>query len=284
MKRLLRCLFPILSGLALGIVAGLVYTWLIEPVQYTNTAPDRLRADAKREYLLLISKAYAASDDWTVALERLAGLKDPDIAATTLELAKQAIEQGKSVSTIRHLAIVASRLGASSPVVAQFLPGQPPPPPAIPASILPTVPPTALPSPTATSTPAPTAFPTLSPQPTPTPRLVFRLSSRQSICDTDRAEPLLQVLVRSSHGEDVSGAEVAVTWEAGSIHLMTGFKPELGRGYTDMVMEPGVSYTVFLTAGSEQVGGIQATPCRSSAGQRLLSTRLVFKESEPSSP
>ena len=47
MTKLLRWLFPILSGLALGIIAGLVYTWLIEPVHYTDTAPDRLRADAK---------------------------------------------------------------------------------------------------------------------------------------------------------------------------------------------------------------------------------------------
>ncbi len=284
MKKLLRWLFPILSGLALGIVAGLIYTWLIEPVHYTNTAPDRLRADAKKEYLLLICEAYAAADDWTATLERLAGLRDPDIAAATLELAKQAIEQGKPVSTIRHLAIVAGRLGASSTVVAHFMPGQPPTPPAIPASILPTVPPTALPSPTATPTPVPIALPTPSPRPTPTPRLVFRLLSRQSICDVDRAEPLLQVIVRGSHGEDVSGAEVAVKWEAGSIHLITGFKPELGRGYTDMVMGPGISYTVSLTAGSEQIGGIRATPCRSSAGQRLLSTRLVFRESEPSYP
>jgi hypothetical protein len=284
MTKLLRWLFPILSGLALGIIAGLVYTWLIEPVHYTDTAPDRLRADAKKEYLLLICEAYAASDDWTATQERLAELQDPDIAATTLELAKEAIELGKPVSTIRHLAIVAGRLGASSPVVARFVPGQPPMPPATPTSTLPAIPPTVPPSATATPTPVPTALPTPAPHATPTPRPVFRLSSRQSICDVDRAEPLLQVLVRGTHGEDVSGAEVAVNWEAGSIRLITGFKPELGRGYTDMVMEPGISYTVFVAAGSEPVGGIRATPCRSSAGQRLLSTRLVFKESEPSYP
>jgi len=271
---------PILAGLLLGLAMGLIYTWLIAPVQYYNTAPDRLRAGLKEEYILLICETYAADGDWPAAQERLAQLGDPDIAATILELAERAIEQGKPVSAIRYLASVAGRLGVSSPAVVHFMPTRPPTPSPAPETILATFTPTLPPLPTVTFTPPPPAPPTFTPPPTSTPRWRYQLLAQQKICDYDRSEPLLQVIVRDAEGNDVSGAEVVITWGTESTHLFTGFKPELGRGYADLIIEPEVSYAVHLAAGSEEASGIQATPCNSSAGPRLLSTRLVFEEIE----
>jgi len=291
MNRPTPWLIPIAAGLVLGVTLGLVYTWLITPVQYRDTSPDRLRPDLKAEYILLICETYAADGDWPAAQERLAELGDPDIATTILEMAERAIEQGNPVSTIRHLAAVASRQGVVSSAVAYFLPTRPPtrsPSPEIPT---PTATPSPPPLPTATPSPRPTATPTASPveqptrrpQPTPTAALHYRLLVQQRICDADRPDPLLQIIVRDANEDGISGAEIVVTWGADSVRLFTGLKPELGHGYTDLIMEPGTFYAVRLAAGSEEVSGIHATPCTSRSGPRLVSVRLIFQKLASSS-
>lgn len=269
---------PVLAGLALGVALGLIYTWLIAPVQYYDTAPDRLRAELKDGYILLICEAYAADEDWATAQRRLAGLGDPDIATTILDLAERAIEQGKPVSTIRRLAAVATQLGASTPALAYFMPTRPATPSPTPHTAMATFTPTLPPLPTVTLTPAPTTLPTLPPQPSPTPRWRYELLAQQQICDADRPEPLLQIIVRDFEDDDVSGESVIITWDGQETSLITGFKPELGRGYADLIMAPEISYAVHLAAGSDQVSDIQTSPCTSRSGPRLLSIRLTFKE------
>jgi hypothetical protein len=271
---------PLLSGLVLGLVLGLVYTWVIDPVQFYDTAPDRLREDLKQEYVVLISDTYAADGDWDAAQRRLADLGDPDIAHTVLQLAEQAIADGRPVATVRHLAVLAGQLGASSPALAPFVPTRSVR--ATPTSVA--VIATFTPAP-ATSTPTPTVTPTPSPmptiRPTATPVLHFRLLTQQRICDPDREEPLLQVVVRDAAGDEIPGTEIVVTWGEEIEHLFTGLKPELGPGYSDLVMRPETTYAVRLAEGSEAVSGIHASACNSSAGPRLQSTRLIFERIAP---
>jgi hypothetical protein len=269
---------PILAGLLLGVVLGLIYTWLIAPVQFYDTAPDRLRPDLKEAYILLICEAFAADGDWPTARRRLDGLGDPNIADTILELAERAIEEGQPVSTVRHLAAVATELGAENPALAFFMPTRPvtpsPPPPTLLATFTPTQPP----APTATATPPPTSMPTLTPEPTPTPGWRFELLAQQQICDPDRPQPAIQVIVRDADGEDISGVEAMISWDGRESTIITGFKPELGVGYADLIIEPEVSYAVHLADGSEEVSGIRTSSCTSRDGLRLLSTRLIFQE------
>jgi hypothetical protein len=271
---------PLLSGLVLGLVLGLVYTWVVDPVQYYDTAPDRLREDLKQEYIILISDTYAADGDWNAAQERLADLGDPDIAHTVLQLTEQVIADGRPVATVRHLAALAGQLGASSPAVAAFVPTRSvratPTSVALIATFTP-APATPTPSPTLTPTPSP--MPTI--RPTATPVLLYRLLTQQRICDPDRDEPLLQVVVRDPGGAEIPGAEIVIAWGEETEHLFTGLKPELGLGYADLVMRAETTYAVRLAEGSEAASGIHASPCNSSNGPRLLSTRLIFERVTP---
>jgi hypothetical protein len=271
---------PLLSGLVLGLVLGLVYTWMIDPVQFYNTAPDRLREDLKQEYIILISDTYAADGDWSAAQERLTDLGDPDIAHTVLRLTEQAIADGQPVATVRHLAVLAGKLGASSPAVAAFVPTRSVR--ATPTSVA--VIATFTPAP-ATPTLAPTVTPTPSPmptiRPTATPVLHYRLLAQQRICEPDREEPLLRVVVRDAAGDEIPGVEVLVTWGEQTERLFTGLKPELGLGYADLVIRSETTYAVRLAEGSEVASGIHASACNSSAGPRLLSTRLIFERISP---
>src|SRR3989304_5358378 len=58
-------------GLVLGVATGLIYGWIISPVEYINTAPDSLRADYRTDYVLMVAQAYAVEDDLELAPKRM---------------------------------------------------------------------------------------------------------------------------------------------------------------------------------------------------------------------
>ena len=61
--------FVTLIALALGITLGLVYGWVINPVQYTDVTPDALRIDYRTDYVLMVAEAYRAEQDPALAGE-----------------------------------------------------------------------------------------------------------------------------------------------------------------------------------------------------------------------
>jgi len=83
MSRRFWFVLAILAGIALG----LLYGWVINPVQYVETSPDTLRADYKTDYVLMVAEAYHAEGDLSLAVRRLAILGN----TAPLALAQQAI-------------------------------------------------------------------------------------------------------------------------------------------------------------------------------------------------
>ena len=82
MSRWLRFFIVII----LGIAAGLVYGWVISPVEYTDTPPESLRADFKTDYVLMVAEVFAKEGDLDQALSRLAFL-----GTASLEIVQNAI-------------------------------------------------------------------------------------------------------------------------------------------------------------------------------------------------
>ena len=60
--------------IAIGIAIGLVYGWIINPVEYVETAPDSLRLDYKTDYVLMVAEAYQVEQNLDLAVRRLAVL------------------------------------------------------------------------------------------------------------------------------------------------------------------------------------------------------------------
>jgi len=82
-----------LIAVILGLVAGLVYGWVINPVEYVDTTPDTLRADYRSDYVVMVAEVYNARHDADLAARQLAilGSEQPaKIAAQALEFARQA--------------------------------------------------------------------------------------------------------------------------------------------------------------------------------------------------
>jgi hypothetical protein len=72
MSRWIRFLIAILIGLALG----LIYGWLINPVEYVDTSPATLRIDYKTDYILMIAESFQKEGDLALVAYRLALLGD----------------------------------------------------------------------------------------------------------------------------------------------------------------------------------------------------------------
>jgi hypothetical protein len=64
----IKLVVAVIAGIALGIVYG----WVIDPVEYVDATPDILRADYRADYVLMVAEAYQADQDSNQAARRLA--------------------------------------------------------------------------------------------------------------------------------------------------------------------------------------------------------------------
>jgi len=84
MNRWLKFFLVVLLGLALG----LVYGWVISPVEYLDTTPSTLRYDYRTDYVLMVAEIFDSSQDADQAVRQLAQLSsDPPVEIVIQSLA-----------------------------------------------------------------------------------------------------------------------------------------------------------------------------------------------------
>lgn len=83
MSRWIQFIISILVGLGVG----LLYGWVISPVEYVDTTPDSLDPAYKADYVLMVSEIYQAERDPGLAARRLARLG----SQPPLEIANEAL-------------------------------------------------------------------------------------------------------------------------------------------------------------------------------------------------
>ena len=291
-RRWPRWLF-VLLGLALGLTVGLVYAWVLNPVQYYDAAPVDLQPTHKENWILLIAAAYRQDGDLDRALSRLSDLADPGIGQTTAALTERDIAAGKSAVRIRALASLADALGArtnammiylATPEPTLFFTPTPQPPtptttPAPTATDTPTATPTPTPTttPTRTSSPTPTIHPTATRRPTPTLPPPYLLETSRRICTAEGMTPRIEIVVQTQDGAGIPGSEIWVTWSGGAERFLTGLKPELGLGYADFEMAADLTYAVAVGEPTNTIArGLTVESCFTGAGAAShTSWRLV---------
>ena len=102
MVRWFRFLLVILIGIGLG----LIYGWLVNPIEYVDTSPNTLRVDYKSDYVLMVAESYQLEQDTTLALRRLALLgSDPaaDIVRQALLFAEKQGYTDADIALMRTL-------------------------------------------------------------------------------------------------------------------------------------------------------------------------------------
>ena len=268
----------LLFSLVIGLIGGLYYAWVVDPVVFTDASPARFSDRYREEYIILVSQSYAINQNWPLAQQRLAALEDPNIGETVNELLETAVRQNRPAPLLEQLAVVARNLGAQGQAVALFAPTLPP------GTVQPTPTPAIVTSPTNTPPPAATATNTVAPTPTgtatrpatATPQPNYRLTEQTRLCNDDEPVTRIEVIVLDAFLNDSPGIEVEVTWQNGRDRFFTGFKPENGRGYADFEMSPDISYTVRLPDGSPEVSDLRLEECDSgfSGGWQLTFQNL----------
>ncbi len=217
--------------LLLGFSLGLAVTWEIFPNVQVDSSPAALRTDFKDDYRFLIASAFSRSGDIGRARVRLSLLDDLDPVQSLMEQTKREIALGSSQQRIFALSALTDALQLPS-----------------------------IPSPSPTEIITSTEYP-----PTATP-LSFVLISQEIICDPESAQGLTQIQIQDRMGLPLAGVEVRVTSENGQQHVYSGLKPELGIGYADFVLSPGITYSLKVIPSSQVMDDLQIPECRSEGG------------------
>jgi hypothetical protein len=241
---------------------GLIFTWVVAPVEIGDSRPDFLHPEDKLVYLALIGDIYAYEQDLALAETRLAELDITADGEVLAGLIEQYLDGGGRPEEVRNLARLAEALGASGGVLSVF------------AAV-----PTAQPVAAATTPPQPGASPT--PVPSITPAPTFRLVERTAVCAEPGQQGQIAIRVQDTDGGELAGIEIVVSWATGQDRFFTGLWPEKGDGYADFSMSRGIEYDVTLAAFKGDVAqGLTSAlaPGTCPTGTVALDWRLVFAE------
>lgn len=292
-------LLPLL-GLIVGIGLGLLYTWQISPVTYVDADPSILRADFKDQYRIVIAAAYASTHDLPRARARLELLKDPDLIGELSAQAQRMMAGGASNQSVQPLAQLAADLekgyaslalptatatklsfagtpftpfvetpGAETPTAEEVLESETPDPLVV----------STLPFEQTPLAPQELELVTATPRPTSTPTKgvdrPFALADQETVCDPNLTPGLLQFVLTDSRRDPVAGIQIIVTWDKGEDNLYTGFKPEVGNGYADFVMQADNVYSIRVVEGGSFVPNISAPTCTGDNGESYPGSLLL---------
>ncbi len=104
-------------SILVGIALGLIYGWVISPVEYVDTSPDSLRADYRADYVLMVAEIYQTEQDPGKAIRRLAllgGATLPhEIAAEALQFAQTNPYSPQDILLLQNLSLALQIYNAS---------------------------------------------------------------------------------------------------------------------------------------------------------------------------
>lgn len=268
----------LLTGLIIGILIGLVVTWVLFPLRYLETTPSSLRSDFKDDFRLLISQAFQADDNLERARARLQLLGEGDLIQELTLQTQSMLAAGDPSGKAYLLVYLADALrrtplpeatGAqvTSPVVnsSSETPG---------SNSLPPVP---------TESVGLVFTPFLLPEITATPTLInpFILKSLQPMCGKEVIPLLLEINVYDVNGVPLAGQEIIIIWDSGEDHIFTGLQPDKGNGYANFWMTPGQIYSIQMGRNAVPTSGISVPNCSGSSstqGGLLLVYQQTIKD------
>ncbi len=272
-------------GLILGLAAGLLYAWVVNPRVEFNTEPWQLNENDRANYIAGIALQYNYDSDLAKAVNRLVVLRLPGdpiqaVADTACKLASSSyVDNSSGQRAVRSMMTfyqLQGRTGCADTLLAS---GNVATPNAIIEAATPTL------RPPATKTPTPPV--TVIAQATPTQNIViptiqpqadFTLVDVRTYCSKELSG-LIEVRVQDYNGDPIPGASITVKWDNGESTFVTGLKPERGADYADFQMDAGKSYTVQVAGRSDPSQALVAGSCNDpDTGQAaIISYRATFR-------
>lgn len=243
-----------LISLSLGLAIGLVITWLVWPVSFTNADPSDLQQSSKDDYVAMVSAAYQMDGDLDAARLRLTRLRSGDPASVVGNLIARAKATPGNPANWGALTSLSDALNGK----AATLTGGRPDPGSAPQAIVVVATPTE-------------AVPT------------FALVTHEQLnCQDVPGAAAIVVSVIDANGRDLPNVAVQIRGSAGDEVIYTGLKPERGLGYADYEATPGNWSVSILNAQSDTVSdlsiGDPPADCRADGGATPRGWKLVFQQ------
>jgi len=266
----------LLTALILGLILGVVYSWVISPVSQVDTHPSLLRTDYKDIYRSLISRAYQSNNNLPRAEARLELMGDDEPALALAAQAQRFLAEGGD----NEMAIILANLSAA---IQNAELANNPIPPTVTAAPDPEITPTAS---TETgenggNSPEVTAVtiehPDWTPTPAPTESPPFILQDSSPICDPTLGESLIQVIATNGAGDGIPGVAIQIALGIDPNEVFyTGLKPELGLGYADFSAEPGLTYQVEIPDSGLIVSEIEVPTCQNESEESYWGSWEIY--------
>ncbi|MEI8131771.1 MAG: hypothetical protein WCG34_05020 [Leptolinea sp.] len=281
----------LLTGLLLGLAAGLgisVWWW---PVPYNYAAPSELNGAAKDQYRLSVARAYQSNRDSGRAYPRLDLLMDSDKAAVLSSQAQRSLAARSELDS-QALALLAAGLDpAQRPNPAIAIENSPTVEPTLqaettntPSGIIREITPqeTAEPG-TPQATFAPISIPSAEiPRATPTlfPTLSAPFIMKERAVDCKSSTPgLLQIWIGNAGGQAIPGVRIQIAWKDGEEAFFTGLKPEINAGYADYEMTRDLTYSLRVGENGETINDLGVADC-TSEGRPELAGGVILRFTE----
>jgi hypothetical protein len=238
-----------LAGLAVGMVLGLSYAWLIDPVRPTNAYPALLRSDYRLEWIRVAALSYLAEGDLDYLQARLSGIESAEVHTGLSQV----------MESSRHIILQQGLVGRARALADTF---DLPLPPALAPDVAPD---------------SPSSSKAIVERPS---ALSFRIAQRSHVCSEQQA-PRIEVTLLNAAGDGLPGVRAWLLWEEGADWAVTGLMPERGPGFADFDAEVDGVYSLGLgDFGMPLLSGLRILPCPEGGGgeERLGSWRIVIME------
>jgi len=115
-----RFFISLLTGVVLGIIAGLVYGWVISPIEYTNGPVTALRQDYIEDYTVMVAEGYVADQNVGGAFERLRLLQTENIPLHVQTITETYISNSRNIADIQALVALSEAMGRLTPIMEPY--------------------------------------------------------------------------------------------------------------------------------------------------------------------
>ncbi len=112
----LRSWFGVWIALIVGVIAGLVWGYVISPVVYVDASPSHLRQDYLAEWLRMTADSYALTRDEARAIGRMRLVGDAVTMLQSLIAEAQGVGDSDSARRLSDLLSLAQREGITNPI------------------------------------------------------------------------------------------------------------------------------------------------------------------------
>ena len=264
----------IVTSLILGLILGIVYSWVISPVSQVDTHPDSLRSDYKDIYRSLISRAYLANNNLPRAEARLNLLGDKEPALALAAQAQRFLAEGGDTEMAKILANLSAALQSFARLENTAIPpGETTDPDNTGGNQVEGTGESENNGNDAQATQEPVRTPTA--EPTESPPFILQDSS--PICDPTLGESIIQVIATNGAGEGIPGVNILISLGSDiKESFYTGLKPELGLGYADYSAEPGLTYQLELPESGLIVSDIEVPTCQNESEESYWGSWEVY--------